>query len=289
MKTVKLGTILENAARLAGRQQLGTLGVPENWRALAALAIGDGLRRIAAEKFPVMQRVEFRRYRPDWLSNVGWTRGQECWHNDAYWRLEAEAGAGAPGGAGSGWRKLDMKEVVAFVAFDQPWEATEIDGASVDATRFAYEADPKLNPTATPLKVTGLSELGAILQAPAPTGVYVRFVPKFPNPSFVEWSEKMAYEPGDVAYLTATKECYQCAEAVAAGGKSPSEDAERWFALRVPDAFENYLTRLAAVDLLTEDQGKYQTRAAAEKDFDELCARHHEGNGESRVRTGRFR
>lgn len=289
MKTVKLGTILENAARLAGRQQLAVMGVPENWRALAALALGEGLRRIAAEKFPFMQRVEYRRYRPDWLSNVGWTRGQECWFGDGYWRLEAERGSAAPSEAGSGWRRLDMAEVVAFVVFDQPWEPAEMDGASVDAARFAYEADPKYNPLATPLKVAALTDLGVVLQAPAPTGVYVRFVPKFPNPSFVEWSSDQAYEPGDVAYLTATKECYRCVEAVAAGGRAPAEDAASWEALRVPAAFENYLTRLAAVDVLTEDQGKYQTRAAAEKEFDELCARYHEGSGETRVRTGRFR
>lgn len=75
MKTVKLGTILENAARLAGRQ-VSLMGVPDNWKALAALSLGEGFRRIAAEKFPMMQRVEYRRYRPEWLSNVGWTRGQ---------------------------------------------------------------------------------------------------------------------------------------------------------------------------------------------------------------------
>lgn len=288
MKTVKFGTILENAARLAGRQ-VATMGVPENWRALAALAIGDGLRRLAAEKFPLLQRVEYRRYRPDWIGNIGWTKGQECWFGDAYWRLEAEAGTGVPSDAGSGWRRLDMAEVVAFVAFDQPWEPVVMDGASVDFSRFAYAADPKLNPTATPLKVAGMTELGVILQAPAPTGVYVKFVPRHPNVSFVEWSQSADYEAGDVVYLTQTKDCYRCAADVAAGGKSPAEDAQGWFPLRIPDAFEGYLTRLASVDLLTEDQGKYQTRAAAEKEFDELCARHHEGNGETRVRTGRFR
>lgn len=35
MKSVKLGKILENAARLAGRQT-SVMGVPDNWRALAA-------------------------------------------------------------------------------------------------------------------------------------------------------------------------------------------------------------------------------------------------------------
>lgn len=287
MKTVKFGTILENAARLAGRQ-VSLMGVPENWRALAALAIDEGVRRIAAEKFPMMQRVEFRRYRPEWTADFGWTKGQECWRNSDYWRLEADASTGAPETDGSGWRVLKMEEVAAFVAFDQPWEMVEMDRASVDATRFAFVADPKSNPDATPVKAVGINELGVVLQSPAPKGVYVKFVPKFPNLSFAEWSSAASYEAGDVAYLTATKDVYQALSDVAAGGKSPDADADAWQPVRIPDEFEGYLTRLAAVDLLTEDQGKHQTRAAADHAFEELCARHHENMGETRARAGRF-
>ena len=292
MKTIKLGTILENAARLAGRQ-VQQVGVPDNWRALAALSIGEGIRRIASEKFPMMQRVEFRRYRPTWTSNDGWTRGQECWYGQDYWRLEAEESAGAPG-TDPAWRLLQMDEVCAFISWDQPWELTEIDKAAVDVNRFAYESDPKQNPTATPLKIVGLNELGVILQSPAPKGVYVKFVPKYPNVSFVEWSGMNAYEAGDVAYLTATNDCYQCLSDIPAPATgadpnpSPQNDVARWQRIRISDTFESYLTRLVAVDFLTEDQGKYQTRAAADKEFEELCARYHEGNGECRVRTGRF-
>ena len=287
MKTVKLGTILENAARLAGRQ-VSLMGVPENWMALAALAMGEGIRRIAAEKLPMMQRVEYRRYRPEWVSNIGWTRGQECWHGENYYRLESEHGAAEPNVDGSGWRLLKMDEVTAYVEWAQPWEPTVIDRGSVDVNRFAYSADPKQNPNATPLKVVGINELGVTLQAPAPKGVYVKFVPKYPNLSFVEWSASNAYEAGDVVYLTATKECYQAMEDVESGGTTPATDSENWEPLRISDVFENFLTRLVAADFLSEDQGKYQTKAAADREFDELCARYHEGNGESRVRRGRF-
>ena len=286
MKTVKLGTILENAARLAGRQ-VAQMGVPDNWKALAALSLGEGFRRIAAEKFPMMQRVEYRRYRPEWLSNVGWTRGQECWYGDDYWRLEAEHASGAPGSCPE-WVRVKMSELVAFIEWEQPWEPTAIDKAAVDVNRFAYLADPKQNPMATPVKVVGMNELGVTLQAPAPKGVYVKFTPKYPNVSFIEWAETNAYETGDVVYLTSTKECYQAVKDVDAGGTSPAEDVENWQALRISDTFESFLTRLVAVDFLTEDQGKYQTRAAADKEFDDLCERYHEGNGECRVRTGRF-
>ena len=287
MKSVKFGSILENAARLAGRQ-VAQMGVPDNWRALAALSLGEGLRRIAAEKFPMMRRVEYRRYRPEWVSNVGWTRGQECWYGEDYWRLEAEHGTAEPDRQGSGWRCLKMDEVCAFIEWDQPWEMTAIDRAAVDVNRFAYAADPKQQPTATPLKAVGMNELGVTLQTPAPKGVYCMFTPKVPNPSFVEWSAANAYEAGDVVYLTATKDCYQAMENVPAGGTTPATDRENWEPLRISDTFESFLTRFVAVDFLTEDQGKYQTRAAADKEFDEICARYHEGNGECRARTGRF-
>ena len=293
MKKVKLGTILENAARLAGRQ-VALMGVPENWRALAALSMGEGIRRIAAEKLPMMQRVEFRRYRPAWVSNERWTRNQECWHKTDYYRLEAETGTGAPDEPGSGWRVLKPEEVTAFIEWEQPWEKTVIDRGAVDVNRFAYPSDPNQNPTATPLKIVGMTELGVILQTPAPKGVYVKFVPKYPNPSFIEWSGTAAYDSGDCAYLTSTRDCYQCIKTVeapadgAAANVAPPEDVEHWEPIRISDTFENFLTRLVAVDFLTEDQGKYQTRAAADSEFENLCMLYHEGNGEIRIYTGRF-
>ena len=287
MRTTSFGVILENAARLAGRQ-VGLVGVPENWKALAALAINDGIRRITAEKFPMMRRVEFRRYRPTWTTNTGWTPGQECWYNGHYWQLYSDSPTGAPGDVDSGWCMLKMSEVSAFIEFEQPWEPSAIDSGSVDVNRFAYVADPRQNPNATPVKVVGLGALGILLQAPAPEGVYIMFTPRLPNVSFVEWDDDLAYQAGAVVYLSATKDCYQAVADVAAGAASSPSTNSSWIQIRVPDVFEPYLTRLAAADLLTEDQGKYQTRAAADKEFDDLCERYHEGSGETRVRTGRF-
>ncbi|MBR3223425.1 MAG: hypothetical protein IKF72_14495 [Kiritimatiellae bacterium] len=287
MKTVKLGRILENAARLAGRQ-VDVIGLPAAWAPLAAMAIDAGIRRLAAEKVPALERIELRQYRPEWVSNTGWQRGQECYHDGEYYRLDVATPVGAPSADGSGWKLLRMDEVAAFVAFDQPWEPVEIDPLGVDRNRFAYREDPRYFPSATPLSVTGLNELGVVLQAPAPRQVYVRFTPRFPNISFEAWSDETDYEAGDVVYLSGTKDCYQALTDVEHDGDSPDEDATHWVPVRVPAAFESYLTRLVASDLLTEDQGKYQTRAAADREFEELCDRLYEGMGESRIRTGRF-
>lgn len=293
MSKVKLGTILENAARLAGRC-VSPVGLPEDWKAIGALAIGEGIRRIAAEKFPLMQRVEFRRYRPTWTSNDGWTRGMECWHGEDYWRLMTDVSTGAPS-EGGGWKKLEMKDLVAFIEFDQPWENTSIDRCSVDVNRFAYVEDPKLHPNATPLHVVALNEMGIVIESPAPAGVWCRFVPSYPNVSFVDWSAAAAYSAGEVVYLGETRDCYQCIADVAApvdGGapnQRPDADWQHWEPVRISSEFENFLTRLVAADFLTSDQGKFQTKAAADREFEILCERYHEGNGESSVRRGRFR
>lgn len=286
MRQIKLGQILENAGRLTGRQ-VGLLGVPESWKMIAALAIEECIRKIAAEKLPMLQRIEYRHYRPAYESSAEYARGNEVWYKGNYWRLEAEY-AGVEPGVDETWRKLDMSEVAAFIAWDQPWENTVIDRGGVDTARFAYTADPKYSPDAKPIANVRMTEFGIVLPAPAPKGVWVRFVPQYQKVSFVEFEAGKAYEAGEAVYVAAEKEVYQAWKDVPAGDTLPVQDPEHWDRVRLPEIFEGWMTRAVAVEFLTEDQGKYQTKAAADREFEELCARYHEGNGETRARTGRF-
>ena len=80
---IQLGSILESACAMAGYDtQYQT--PPARWRVMAAAAVNEGLRRIHAEKFPALRRIEFRRYRPpeadlqDALER--YAERQECWH-----------------------------------------------------------------------------------------------------------------------------------------------------------------------------------------------------------------
>ena len=277
---IQLGSILENACAMAGYDtQYQT--PPARWRVMAAAAVNEGLRRIHAEKFPALRRIEFRRYRPTEVdlgaATSTYSEGQECWHEGSYWRRE-----------GIGWRELKMEEVAAFVAFDQPWEAVEIDPGGVVKDAFAYESDPKYHPEAAPIAGCNWFEDGVSLPAPAPPGVFVRFVPKAPRVSFMEWSGDRAWARGAGCYVSGDRECYVALADIAAGGDAPSANAS-WRRIRVRDEFENYLTELAAANLLSEDQGRYQTKAAAESEFADLQARFAEGTGDSRIRCGRFR
>jgi len=277
---IQLGNILEGACAMAGYETT-FMGVPLRWRVMAATAVNEGLRRIHAEKFPALRRVEFRRYRPPEsdlaAAEATYATGQECWHGGRYWRRTED-----------GWKELKMEEVSAFVAFDQPWEPTEIDPAGVVLDEFAFEADPKYNPRAASVQGCGWFADGMLLPTPAPPGVFVRFTPKAPRISFTEWAGDRAYTRGAGCFVSADRECYVALAEIAPGGEEPGVNAA-WRRVRVRDEFEAYLTELAAANLLSEDQGRYQTKAAAESEFAELQARFAEGNGDSSMRRGRFK
>ena len=286
MNEIELGQILEDACRLAGRDPYES-AIPSGWKVLAAMTVNAGLRDIAAEKFPMAMRIEFRRYRPDFEASRHYSVGHEVWFDGAYWRYDADI-PGTPG-TGSGWRKLKMEEVNAFIAWDQPWENTVMDLGGVDFNRFAYTADPRYNPNAAPIPGCSMCELGVLIPSPAPEGVFVRFTPELPPVSFNDWESDRGYLPGDIVYDSATKDVYQALAEVVAPSAAPGSDTSGvWRPVRVRREFQTYLTRLVAADLMTEDQGKWQTRAAADREMDVLRERYHDGVGANKVRIGRF-
>lgn len=118
-----------------------------------------------------------------------------------------------------------------------------------------------------------------------------KFVPLYPRVRFDEWVSGALYKAGDVVYRSASKQCYTAMRDVddeSATIVPGSDDDEIWQEFEISDIFEPYLTKLAAADLLTESQGKFQTQARADAEFEILCERYHEGNGESKIRRGRF-
>ncbi len=290
---IELGVILEDAVRLTGREP--QFGISAGWKALAALQLNFGLRELAAEKFPMMIRYEYRRYRPTWDAAQSYTPGKEVWwwsegaDEGDYYRCLSSCQGVEPHLTPEKWEKLTMDKVNAFVDFSQPWEAIDMDPASVDYTDFAFAADPRYNPTAPALKDCRMSEMGVLIGKGAPKGVWCNFVPVYPVLNFNDWDASVAYRQGQVVYLPETKDCYRAVVNVAAGGESPAnDDGSQWVAVRVRAEFQAYLTRLIAVDLLTEDQGKYQTRARADDEFETLCARYGSGSGKTRGRVGSF-
>ena len=287
-RDIKAGIALENAVRMAGFDP-SLMAVPVNWRMLAAMAVNAGLAQIVAERFPQMRRVEYRRYRPTWTTAADWCEMQECYWDGAYWRLEsAAAGAGLEvPGAGSAWRRLKMEEVAAFIEWEQPWEETAIEPGGVDVQEFAYAADPKYCPDAAPLKGCRMSEMGVSIPAPAPVGVFVKFIPQPCEITFTEWDPESDYAAGDLVYVTAQKECY-LATGVATRGVQPLADTEHWQPVRVASTWTKYLTLLAASEIQTAEQGRYQTQGAAESELQSLRERFLDFGGENDTEVGGY-
>ena len=288
-KTVKAGTVLENAVRMAGFDP-SLMEVPVNWRMLAAMAVNAGLAKIVAERFPQMRRVEYRRYRPTWSSQVQWSEMQECYWDGAYWRKEAEgveSAATPPGTEGSGWKRLKREEVAAFIEWDQPWEATGIEPGGVDVQEFAYASDPKYSPDATPIKGCRTTELGVTIPAPAPVGVFVRFIPQPSEITYTEWSAEDDYAAGDLVYVTAQKECW-IATGAATRGVQPAADGAHWMPVRINTTWVKYFTLLAAAEIQTAEQGRYQTQAAAESEMQSLRERFIDFGGENDAEMGGY-
>ena len=284
MHETRLGEILENAVRLTGRD-VSVNPIPEDFKVLAAMSLNSAIRDLSSEHLPMMQRVEFRRYRPNFDKGMAWTKGQECWHNGRYWRLETEFSLHDPGD-GVCWRPLGPCEVMSFIAWDQPWEIMTIDRAGLDANYFAFAEDPRYCPAATPVRIVGITDIGIELEAgKAPDGVYVKFVPEYPKVSFVAWDGEKSYEPGDVVYSPATKDVYECLSA--SSGEDPSS-SDKWTPVRISDEFEMYLTRYVFGDIATEAQGKYQTKAEAATELEKIRSRY-TTNISAPVRRGSFR
>ena len=288
-RDVKAGIVLENAVRMAGFDP-SLMAVPVNWRMLAAMAVNAGLARIVAERFPQMQRVEYRRYRPTWSSMADWREKMECYWDGTYWRLESaadNAGQTVPGTDGSVWRALKMEEVAAFIEWEQPWEQTAIEPGGVDVQAFAYGSDPKYCPDATPIKGCRMTEMGVSIPAPAPVGVFVKFIPQPCEITFTEWSAESDYAAGDLVYVTAQKECYMATSA-GTRGVQPLADTSHWWPVKISSTWLKYFTLLAASEIQTAEQGRYQTQAAAETEMQSLCERFLDFGGENDTAIGGY-
>ncbi len=291
MRKVKVGTIIENACRLAGRDPL-MMGIPDDWRVLAAFAINGAMRRIYAEKLPMLKRIEFRRFRPEWKQELNWQAGHECYHEGKYYRLKNGNGKNPPG-ASADWECVEFDQIVPFIAFEQPWESTVMDPGGIDKKEFAYREDPKYNPEATPIEGCKWFGEGVIVAKPVPLeGVWVKFSPLAPRFTVEEWDDEFAgYKKGDMVYLTAAKNCYVAKQDLQTTGIAPNTEdgAEYWEAVYIDEAWEDYLTKLVSADFMTNDQGKYQAKAEADREFEAIIDRYEVNVGETMMRRGKFR
>lgn len=280
MLTVPASRVADRALRLIGMEPTECTLMP-SMRERFEDAVNDAIGAIwADQKWLPLMRIEFRRYRPLWHPEELYIEGQEVWHEGAYWRILATRvnPSPEPVEGSTVWRKLLSEEVVKMIEFAQPWEETVIDDAGVDCGAFAWQVNPRLNPHAPPIDGVTFWMDSVLLPSGAPDGVWCRFLPLRPRVSFVEFKEGKAYAKGEVCYRTLTGHCY---EALHHGITTPpAEDPDYnlglWREVLIPEFLVPYIAFKVAAAYMSEEQGKYQTQAMAERELEAIRLRYFE-------------
>lgn len=234
------------------------------------LLVNQAIRRAwEAEIWPQLVVTEKRHYRPTWTEGQNYPAGYEVWHGSGYWRSLQAANVGNEPADDSTWWEAAEGDMIYYIAFDQPWETEVIDETGVDWERCIFDGSPLRNPDRAPVEGCRPFEQ-SILVPPdvAPLEPWVRYRPKRPRISFVEWDEATGYAAGDVRYRTETRQAYRALQA--STGKTPETSTEYWGAVGVPAMFEDYIRMTVGAQRMSEDEGKYKAQTQAENELERV-------------------
>lgn len=259
----------------------------EQDRSVLTDAANEALRTAwARQKWPLLMRVEPRRYRPTWAVGTAYAAGQEVWHGTAYWIcLKADTGT-EPGTDAAVWGA--PATFIPFIQLEQPWETWPIDDNGFDLAAFAWEEDPRLNPGLQPIAGCTVWMDSIVLPQDAPDLVYIRFMPRCPQLDFTEWSATTPYDAGDVRYHTASGRCWGAVRDNT--GVVPGTSDADWTEIGVPRFMSKYIRQVILAQWRTEDAGRYQSEGAAARALEEMERECFERSGVAQgARWGGFR
>lgn len=293
-KTIKFGVVVERIFRARGFAEDDiTLTTKERAR------YGDLITRMVKRawdeaRWPQVLKVEQRTYRPPFELAASYNTAWQVWEpvTGLYWESLEDNNTGnqppATGVADAHWKPAE--EMTRYIQFEQPWEATAIDEDGVELGDFAYLDDPVGNPAAR--RVAGCMQIEDCVVMPAGTTVpdnpWIRFKPVSPRFALELWSAGTAYGAGELVYLESTRECYVATAATT--GDDPAESGGPWSVVGFPAMFEDYVVLAVTAECQSEDEGKYETRAAAEEELARVVHKKTAKSGQGGVvRIGRRR
>jgi len=232
--------------------------------------------------------VEQRNYRPTYDATQNYSKHHECYYAEAYWRSLADANLGHTPAAGSLYWEECTVDMVPYIAFDQPWEASIIDETGVDWERCIYDYDPTMYPDKPAVPGCRAWEQSILVPIEeAPLQPYVRFRPVRPKISFVLWAVGTAYATGAVRFLMATGESYVALRPNT--GASPDASVEDWAPVKVPEMFADYIRMFVRAERSADDEGRYKMQAQAENELDRLRDTYMRISGDRTARKVRWR
>lgn len=212
-------------------------------------------------QWPHLRLTESRIYRPP-FDVIGFKKGQECYHDDKYWRATATPPMGIPGEANADWEEVNLGDIQKFIALDQPWELNKISIAGVHLEAFAYRRDPRYYPDEQPM--TGCKFAGdypgggvtrVILPEDAPAVVYCAYLPRPPQLTLSAYQQGSTYTYGQrVMYEDNT---WRVAVS-SVSGSQPGLYNERapWSIEAVPEFMVAAIKHYVRAEFLADEQGK---------------------------------
>lgn len=262
----KAGRLVDSVIRAIGFSP-EAFTLTDQDRSVFTDAANEALRTAwARQKWPLLMRVEPRRYRPDWDVDTAYKAGQEVWHDTAYWVLLVDNTGTEPGTDATVWGV--PASFIPFIQLEQPWETWPIDDNGFDLQAFAWEKDPRLNPGLAPIAGCSIWMASIVLPQGVPDQVYIRFMPRCPQLDFTEWVSTTPYDAGDVCYHTASGRCWGAVQDNT--GVVPGTSNDDWTEIGVPRFMSKYIRQVILAQWRTEDAGRYQSEGVAARALEEM-------------------
>lgn len=223
--------------------------------------LNDAIMRVYnAAQWPQLRLIEARIYRPPY-DPIGFRKGQECYHNEKYYRATADVPMGVPGEANADWEEVALEKISKFIALDQPWELNKISLTGINLDGFAYRRDPRYYPDEQPIlgctwagDYPGGGTSRVLLPNDAPAMVYCAYLPRAPRLVSDAYQQGRSYAYGQrVAWKGQTWRCVVSDTDVEPGAYN---ERTPWAIEAVPEFMLQAIKAYAKAEWQDDEQGR---------------------------------
>lgn len=290
-KTVKFGTVLDQLRRGMGYDP--DTVTPTAAERVRDAEILDRMLEVAWQAYlwPQLLVVSLRYYRPDWEADKSYAAGEEVWRESGdfahYCRAKQNHSGQDPAtDSTETYWEADPEGFIPNIAFQQWWEADEIDGFDLGSCVTTQDPLTVLNPGF--VRDVQVWEESLLIPPDTADCVYVRFRPARPQFGGVLWSSGTDYATNDLVYLVSSREAYIALQP--GTNKNPATETSYWAPVGFPEFLVRYCVWAGVAEMQSEDSGKYKTLAKANEELERLMEVHGTRAGQaSKIGIRRYR
>ncbi len=244
MRTVTFKSVLHGAATRSGLDPAVNL-LADVARSLCEY-LNDRLEKAwNIFDWPEWTYTEERQFRADYDAATAYAIGDEVYYapENKYY-VATVAGTGNLPTVTAFWE--EATELDRYVAHSQAWEAR-----TIGEVAGVYYDDPRKTGNPRPVKYW-LGPEGILVEAAAPTKVWVEFRSECPVFTTTAWATAADYTIGDIVYLSTTGQCYRAL--VDGSANNPASSPTAWVVVPFPKILARYVKEAVKADALREDE-----------------------------------